>query len=109
MVLYLIWRICQETVYALDISKISWENFAVEMYSPSYLSFEWALAKYNILSQKPVNLTLATAKKSKKYHSSKCHHLPSPSAKTVLGFYQGRKLLNSRTGKGFFRSSLLVS
>ena len=36
------------------------------MYSPSYLSFEWALAKYNILSQKPVNLTLATNRRSKK-------------------------------------------
>ena len=52
--------------FVLDISKISWENFAIEIYSPSYLSFEWALAKYNILSQKPINLTLATSKRSKK-------------------------------------------
>lgn len=53
-------------IYATDASMVNWENFAVEIYSPSYLSFEWALAKHNILSQKPMNLTLATTKRSKK-------------------------------------------
>jgi len=53
-------------IYTSDISKINWEEFAMEMYSPSYLSFEWALAKHNILSQKPVNLTLAVSKRGRK-------------------------------------------
>ena len=57
-------------IYTVDISKINWEEFAVEMYSPSYLSFEWALARYNILSQKPINLTLAAAKRGRKIITS---------------------------------------
>ena len=47
-------------IYTMDTSKIDWEQFAVENYAPSYLSFESALARHNVLSQQPVNLTLAT-------------------------------------------------
>ncbi len=53
-------------VYALDASKINWEEFAGQIYPPSYLSFEWALARHNVLSQKPANLTLATTNRSRK-------------------------------------------
>ncbi len=56
----------QKNFYALDISKVSSENFAVETYKPSYLSFEWALARYGILSQKPFGLTLATSRRAKR-------------------------------------------
>jgi len=48
-------------IYTADISRIDWEQFAVEKYSPSYISFESALARHNILSQQPASLTLATA------------------------------------------------
>lgn len=70
----------QKGVYTSDISKINWENFAVEIYSPSYLSFEWALNHYNILSQQAVNLTLATTKRSKTITTDKIiiyHHIQS--------------------------------
>lgn len=53
-------------IYATDISKISWEKFAIENYAPSYLSFEWALGHYDILSQKTYGLTLATTRQTKK-------------------------------------------
>jgi predicted transcriptional regulator of viral defense system len=53
-------------VYTLDASKINWEAFAGQIYSPSYLSFEWALARHGVLSQQPANLTLATANRSRK-------------------------------------------
>lgn len=53
-------------IYTTDISKIDWEQFAVEKYPPSYISFESALARHNILSQQPVSLTMATANRSKK-------------------------------------------
>lgn len=56
----------QKNFYALDSTKVDLENFAIETYRPSYLSFEWALAWHNVLSQKPLNLTLATTKRSKK-------------------------------------------
>jgi predicted transcriptional regulator of viral defense system len=56
----------RKNFYAVDIAKVDLENFAIETYSPSYLSFEWALAWHNVLSQKPSNLTLATAKRAKK-------------------------------------------
>jgi len=52
-------------LYALNTAKINWEKLALEIYAPSYLSFEYALAKYNILSQKPHHLTLATSQRAK--------------------------------------------
>ncbi len=53
-------------VYTTDITKVDWEQLACEIYHPSYLSFEWILAKYGILSQQPINLTLATSNPTKK-------------------------------------------
>jgi len=53
-------------IYSADISKISWERFAIENYAPSYLSFEWALGRFDILSQKTYSLTLATTRQTKK-------------------------------------------
>ena len=89
-------------IYALDISKINWENFVIEMYSPSYLSFEWALAKYNILSQKPVNLTLATNRRSKKiitpHNIIFYHHLQS---KLFWGFIREENYLIAKPEKAF--------
>lgn len=52
-------------IYANDIAKVEWEKLAVELYPPCYISFESALANHNILSQKPYQLTLAAAKRSK--------------------------------------------
>lgn len=52
-------------IYTVDIAEIDWENFACETYCPSYISFESALAMQNILSQKPVHVTLATSNRSK--------------------------------------------
>ncbi len=53
-------------IYATDDSKIDWEQFAIEKYPPSYISFESALARRNILSQQPASLTAATTNRSKK-------------------------------------------
>lgn len=89
-------------VYASDISKINWESFAVETHSPSYLSFEWALSKYNILSQKPVNLTLATTKRSKKITTPQniiiYHHLQP---KLFWGFIREDNYLLADPEKAF--------
>jgi len=52
-------------LYCLDITRIDLEKLATQIYYPSYLSFEWALARHNILSQQPMHLTLATPKRSK--------------------------------------------
>ena len=56
--------------YCLDLSGVDWEKLALEIYSPSYLSFEWALGYYNILSQKAYGLTLATAKRSRRFDTA---------------------------------------
>jgi predicted transcriptional regulator of viral defense system len=53
-------------IYTTDLTKIDREQFAVEKYPPSYISFESALARHNILSQQPVSLTMATTNRSKK-------------------------------------------
>lgn len=51
-------------IYAVDISKINWEQLAIDLYSPSYHSFEWALSRHNLLSQRPASFTLATLKRA---------------------------------------------
>jgi predicted transcriptional regulator of viral defense system len=56
--------------YNLYSADVDWEKFALEIYSPSYLSFEWALGYYNILSQKTYGLTLATVKRSRKFKTA---------------------------------------
>lgn len=89
-------------VYTSDISNVNWENFAIEMYSPSYLSFEWVLARHNILSQKPVSLTLATAERSKKIITPQnfiiYHHLQP---KLFWGFNKEENYLIAEPEKAF--------
>lgn len=51
--------------YCLDRAMVDWPKLALEIYAPSYLSFEWALGQYDILSQKSYALTLATVKRAK--------------------------------------------
>ncbi len=56
----------RKNVYKLAIAPAESEKAASELYFPSYLSFESALAKYGILSQIPYTLTFATTRASKK-------------------------------------------
>jgi len=53
-------------VYQLSINPVEAGVVANQLYYPSYLSFETALAHYDILSQIPFTQTFATIKKSKK-------------------------------------------
>jgi predicted transcriptional regulator of viral defense system len=43
------------------------ENIAAQLYFPSYLSFESALAQYGILNLIPYSVTFATTRKTRKY------------------------------------------
>ena len=54
-----------KSFYTNDINSFSWENFAVNVYAPSYISFEFALNYYGILSQQTSAITLATIKRKK--------------------------------------------
>ncbi|MCK5510445.1 type IV toxin-antitoxin system AbiEi family antitoxin domain-containing protein [Candidatus Parcubacteria bacterium] len=53
--------------YAVDSLRVDLEKFSIDIYKPSYLSFEWALAYYNILSQQSHAITLASIKRCKSY------------------------------------------
>lgn len=53
-------------LYSKNSGEIALENLAINIYNPSYLSFESALNFYNILSQQSTALTLATTKRAKK-------------------------------------------
>ncbi len=72
------------------------------MHSPSYLSFEWVLARHNILSQKPANLTLTTAKRSRKIITPQnviiYHHLQP---KLFWGFVREENYLIAKPEKAF--------
>lgn len=56
----------ERNLYLLPEKIVEIEKIANQIYFPSYLSFETALAKYGILSQIPYILTFATLKKTKK-------------------------------------------
>jgi len=51
--------------YCLDPARVDWPKMALEVYAPSYLSFEWILGQSGILSQKSYSLTLATTKRAR--------------------------------------------
>lgn len=53
-------------VYEIEFSENRLEEIANQLYFPSYISFESALAIYGIIDQIPYTLTFATSKKSKK-------------------------------------------
>jgi len=50
--------------YALDTQKVDLEQLACEMVYPSYISLEYALSIYGMISQVPANLTFITSKRS---------------------------------------------
>lgn len=52
-------------VYALNRNNLDIEKIAAQLYYPSYISFESALAKYGIINQGRYGLTLATTRHSK--------------------------------------------
>jgi len=51
--------------YATSVYQISWEQLAVSIYGPGYVSFESALGYYNILNQQSAELTVATTRRGK--------------------------------------------
>jgi predicted transcriptional regulator of viral defense system len=52
-------------MYALNRNDLDIEKVAAQLYYPSYVSFESALARYGIINQGPYGLTLATTRHSK--------------------------------------------
>ena len=57
----------RKNYYAINLSQVDWESLAMEVLSPSYLSFEYALWKHGLINEIPARLTLATAKKSRTF------------------------------------------
>ncbi len=53
-------------LYTMDVAALDFEKIACEIYRPAYVSFESALAMHNVLSQKPLHITLASTNRSKK-------------------------------------------
>lgn len=56
----------EKGVYCKDVAQVDWEEYACRRYAPSYISFEYALAIHNVLSQKPVQSTLATKNRTRR-------------------------------------------
>ena len=52
-------------VYALNRNDLDIEKIATQLYYPSYISFESALARYGIINQGRYGLTLATTRHSR--------------------------------------------
>lgn len=88
--------------YASSLANVDWEKYAAEYYPPNYLSFEWVLSKKNILSQKSVNLTLATTRRSRRINTPQniliYHHL---NEKIFWGFTRSEKSYVADAEKAF--------
>lgn len=54
-------------LYALNTDLPSEEEIANKLYMPSYISFEYALAYWNILPEMPYTITSATTKPTRKF------------------------------------------
>lgn len=95
-------------LYALNISNIDWDKLSCEIYAPSYISFETALAYHNILSQQPLHLTLATPKRSKVISALDkniiYHHLKR---ELFWGFYKINNILLADAEKAFLDQAYL--
>lgn len=59
-------RLCKN-FYTINLSSVKWEALAIELVSPSYLSFEYALWQHGLINEIPTSLTLATTKKSRQF------------------------------------------
>ena len=94
-------------LYAKNINDVSWENLAINIYSPSYVSFESALNHYNILSQQSVSLTLATDKRRKDLnihnHSIVYRHIKS---NLLWGYIRKDNYLIAEAEKAFWPANL---
>jgi len=53
-------------IYQLPATPVDVSAIATALYQPSYVSFEWALGRYGILSQIPYTVTLATPRRPRK-------------------------------------------
>jgi predicted transcriptional regulator of viral defense system len=88
--------------YAIDLQKVDWEKFAVEVYAPSYLSFEYVLARRGILSQQIQHLILATENRTKIIETPEAdiiyHHLNS---KVFYGYTKEADILIAEPEKAF--------
>lgn len=54
-------------IYVPYNKAIDFEFFSVNYVIPSYISFEYALSKYGLISEIPYEITLATLKRTKKF------------------------------------------
>lgn len=66
LVQYGVLRRLRRGIYQLSLRPNDVPRIANPLYSPSYLSFESALARYGVLSQIPYTVTFATSKRSKR-------------------------------------------
>jgi len=89
-------------IYTQNNSQVNWEELVCRLYQPSYLSFEWILAREGILSQQPYNLTLATANRSKQIKIGNkiatFHHLKP---ERFWGYYKKGNVLVAEKEKAF--------
>lgn len=89
-------------VYTHDLFFLNMEEFALRVYAPSYISFEWVLAHHGILSQQPHAITLATTRRTKQIETPQnmlvYHHIQP---KLFWGYTVHDTLLMAEPEKAF--------
>ena len=54
-------------LYALNLATLDWEMLASELVKPAYISLEYALWRYGLITEIPARITLVTTGKSRTY------------------------------------------
>ena len=54
-------------LYALNLATLDWEMLASELVKPAYISLEYALWRYGLITEIPARITLVTTGKSRIY------------------------------------------
>lgn len=74
-------------LYALKTDLPSDEEIANVLYKPSYLSFEYALAKYGIIPESPYNFTSATTNPTRVFTVSQAYSYYTIKQEAYTGYY----------------------
>jgi predicted transcriptional regulator of viral defense system len=85
-------------LYSLKTDLPSEQEIANRLYAPSYISFEYALAFYNLLPEMVYAVTSATTKPTRVFTvADKAFTFTTIKPKAYTGYY-----LNKQAGRGFF-------
>ena len=96
--------------YALNLTTLDWEALSCEMVKPAYISLEYALWRYSMLSEVPARITLITTQKSRLYTlTGNIFEYSHLNPKLFFGYKIEKNILLAEKEKSFLDELYLIS